>query len=619
MKHSSVTCLLLMLLFFVPAAYAQDFPAWSAPVNLGPPVNSVQADWQPAISADGLSLYISRFCGPPDPGCNPSNAVLWVFHRANKSDQWGSPEQLPSTVNVAGKTKAMPYISADGHWLYFTRGGDIYRSYRNSTAKDSGPDGWQTAVVLGPNVNSPSADQMGCIFTDEAAGVGTMYFSSVRAQRPDLNQGGAGAGGYAYDIYASTLGADGTFGPAVLVPELNDPVGSQTNPTCSRDGLEMFFTSDRSGSIPYPVTPDDLYGPSGKPSPDIWVSTRAKTTDPWGPPQPLDQFNLGLGGPQISSEFHDGRPYLSQDGTELYFFSAFRNVGQPGGNVSFYFDIWLVTRPDPTPPNAPSVNVNPAPNAAGWNNSDVIVSFTSNGDPGHISTGVADCTADVSLSSDTSGFQVDGTCADHAGNVSDPASVIVKLDKTAPIVQFTGVSDGGSYLLGGAPSPACSSADALSGLASSASLSIAGGNAYGVGMFTATCSGASDVAGNFTPPLTATYMVTYGFTGFLPPLGSSHEFKLGSTIPLKWQLHDANGNYVSRMSTVQSLQLFYRGSCSAAGGDAVDLDSSGDTGLRVAGDQFHFNWQTKGLSVGCYDIVLTLDDATVHSARVSLK
>jgi WD40 repeat protein len=603
--------LFLLLLAVLPIA-AQG--PWSTPEDLGSPVNDTSADFQPAISPDGLSLYVVKF-----DGINVNNAVMWVFHRATKAEPWGAPEQLPSTINVAGKTKATPFISADGHWMYFAsnrldlpnRGqNDLFRSHRNSTSADSGPDGWQQPMSLGPVVNSTRQEQMGCVFTDDATGVTTLYFNSDRAQHDDLYGGGKGQ-----DIYVSTLQGDGTFGAATPVAELNDLFATQQHPTCSRDGLEMLFSSDRPNSVLYPAS--GICGPANQPSLDIWVSTRASASGPWGPPEDLDLANLALNGPPINSECHDGRPSLSSDATELYFYSAeFRP-----GSIPPFFDIWETTRPDAAPPNPPTAHVNPTPNAAGWNNTDVVVSFTPNGDPGHISTGVSDCTADVLLSSDTAGFPVNGTCSDQAGNLSDPSTVTIKLDKAPPVVQITGVSDGASYLLGNIPPPGCSSADALSGLATSATLAVTGGNAYGVGSFTATCSGASDVAGNVAPPLHATYSVGYSFSGFLSPLGASvGEFKLGSTVPIKWQLRDADGTYISRFNSVKSLQVAYDGSCSADDGNALDLGSSGTTGLRYddSGNQFIFNWQTKGLAAGCYSIFLTLDDTTLHAAMVRL-
>src|SRR4029079_18078436 len=50
-------------------------------------------------------------------------------------------------------------------------------------------------------------------------------------------------GGTDQDIYVSTMRADGTFGPATQVSELNT-AGNDQMPNVSRDGLEMVFASD---------------------------------------------------------------------------------------------------------------------------------------------------------------------------------------------------------------------------------------------------------------------------------------------------------------------------------------------------------------------------------------
>jgi beta-glucosidase len=71
----------------------------------------------------------------------------------------------------------------------------------------------------------------------------------------------------------------------------------------------------------------------------------------------------------------------------------------------------------------------------------------------------------------------------------------------------TGVTDGASYPLGSVPAADCSTSDALSGVATEAAPSITGGNADGSGSFTATCSGATDLAGN-TGSASVTYTVT---------------------------------------------------------------------------------------------------------------
>jgi len=280
-------------------AGAEDQPAygpWGTPVNLGPVVNSSYNDNHPAISKDGLSLYITSSPLPSPPGSRPGGrggADIWVSQRASIDAPWGEPVDLGPNINSAGNDGA-PSLSTDGHRLYFHstgRGGcgaaDLFVSRRQDKRDDFG---WEPAENLGCVVNSPFADNGPTIFEDDATGITTLYFNSPRP------------GGLDTDIYASTLQADGTFGPGVLVPELNSPFADD-RVAIRRDGLEIFVSTNR---------------PGGVGSQDIWVATRATTLDPWSPPVPL--------GPVVNSPYFDGGPALSFDGTELYFLSE-----RPGG------------------------------------------------------------------------------------------------------------------------------------------------------------------------------------------------------------------------------------------------------------------------------------------------
>lgn len=282
---------------------------------------------------------------------------------------------------------------------------------------------------------------------------------------------------------------------------------------------------------------------------------------------------------------------------------------------------------DKTAPNAPSVIVSGTPNAAGWLREDVLVSFSDNGDAGAVQSGVAGCTSPQSITSDTAGTQVIGTCNDHAGNVSAPTGTTVKLDTMPPVVAITGVFNGAVYSFGAVPVAGCSTSDTPSGVAVEATVSIAGGTPNGVGSFTATCSGATDFAGNTAAPVNATYSVRYtSFIGFLPPLASgdgsySGLYKLGRTIPVKWQLMSGAGQYIASLSSVQSLKTVFSNCSDAPDGDPTDLGITGGTSLRYdsAANQFIFNWDTRGLAQGCYTIELTLDDGATHTTTVRLK
>ena len=280
-----------------------EWGPWSTPINLGPVVNSPVDDNRPAISKDGLSLYITS--GRPG---GFGGLDIWVSRRPSVDDPWGAAQNLGPTVN-SSSNDAAPAFSPDGHRLYFHSfrpGGcgiaDIYVSRRRDTRDDFG---WGPPEDLGCVVNTPYVNAGPTIFEDETTGTTTLYFT-VQNNPPGSDQG--------FDIYASTrTGDEGAFGPPVLVAELSSPF-RDTRTTIRRDGLEMILSSGR---------------PGGVGSEDLWVSTRASTLDPWSTP-----VNLGA---VVNTTAFDGGPALSFDGTTLYFHS--NRPGGFGGN-----DLYVTTR-----------------------------------------------------------------------------------------------------------------------------------------------------------------------------------------------------------------------------------------------------------------------------------
>src|SRR5207249_11075222 len=112
-------------------AAAPVYGDWSAPVNLGPVVNSAASELGPALSADGLSLYISVTKSGGFGGND-----IWVSQRPTVSDAWGAPVNLGATINTVS-TEFVPAFSEDGHRMFFASdraggsgGQDIYQSYR---------------------------------------------------------------------------------------------------------------------------------------------------------------------------------------------------------------------------------------------------------------------------------------------------------------------------------------------------------------------------------------------------------------------------------------------------------------------------------------------------------
>src|SRR5262249_4918320 len=143
------------------------FGPGSTPVNLGPVVNSPYNDFAPAISKDGLSLYITSTRPGGANGANPGNVEeIWVSQRVSLDAAWQTPVNLdavnhPPVINSLGSVGPgegghnthFPNFSPDGHLMYFDSprpggcgGADFYVSRRKNKRDDFG---WQEPVNSG--------------------------------------------------------------------------------------------------------------------------------------------------------------------------------------------------------------------------------------------------------------------------------------------------------------------------------------------------------------------------------------------------------------------------------------------------------------------------------------
>jgi len=164
---------------------------------------------------------------------------------------------------------------------------------------------------LGPGVNTSGFEGGPSYFENDDAGVPQLFFN-----RNPLPSNAAG------DIYVSEQAADGSFGIAVPVAELNSDATDQ-RPSIAHNGLDIYFYSNRLGSTP---------NPSGAPTNDIWVATRESVLDPWSPPTNL--------GPPINTGTGELHPLIfSHGGTEWLYFT--RNVATP---PAIDLDLFVSTR-----------------------------------------------------------------------------------------------------------------------------------------------------------------------------------------------------------------------------------------------------------------------------------
>src|SRR5260370_15356240 len=121
--------------------------------------------------------------------------------------------------------------------------------------------------------------------------------------------GPGGAKPLAADLAAEDSPAYGRRGPRVSLGSVINSSYNENSPAIPRGGLSLYFTSS-----PLPLPPGARRG--GRGGADIWVSQRASTDAPWGPPVDL--------GPNINTAGNDGAPSLSIDGHRMYFHSTGR-------------------------------------------------------------------------------------------------------------------------------------------------------------------------------------------------------------------------------------------------------------------------------------------------------
>ncbi|RDC58526.1 hypothetical protein DU508_00550 [Pedobacter chinensis] len=202
------------------AAVAIKKPVKYVPNNLGNGVNTTDAEYFPALTADGETLIFTRQVN--------GNEDFWTSQF--KNNVWNVATPLSTKINTTQYNEGAQTISPDGKYLFFTGCNrpeglgrcDIYVSHREG--KD-----WGEPYNIGKPVNSEYWESQPAISPDGR----TLYFISNRP---------GGFGGY--DIWKSTITDDAKWGPAInLGSEINTPYDENT-PFIHADGKTLYFSSD---------------------------------------------------------------------------------------------------------------------------------------------------------------------------------------------------------------------------------------------------------------------------------------------------------------------------------------------------------------------------------------
>jgi Tol biopolymer transport system component len=123
---------------------------WSAPRNLGAPINSADRELYPTVARDGTLYFVSSRPG----GLGGSD----IYRAPMVNGKYAEPENLGEAIN-SRYNEGDAWIAPDESFLVFTStgrpddlgGGDLYISYRNKGA-------WTPARHLGAGVNSPARE-----------------------------------------------------------------------------------------------------------------------------------------------------------------------------------------------------------------------------------------------------------------------------------------------------------------------------------------------------------------------------------------------------------------------------------------------------------------------------
>lgn len=119
---------------------------WLAPKNLGPNVNSPEWESQPALSADGRTLYFVS-----DRRGGAGRRDIWVS-TLDENGQWSRARNLGSPVNTSAD-EISPFIHANDNTLYFASTGHTGFGGYDIFLCEKTPGGWSSPVNLGRPLN----------------------------------------------------------------------------------------------------------------------------------------------------------------------------------------------------------------------------------------------------------------------------------------------------------------------------------------------------------------------------------------------------------------------------------------------------------------------------------
>jgi WD40-like Beta Propeller Repeat len=198
---------------------------WGAP-TLVTAINDTSRETSPAVSADGLTLYVAS-----DRAGGLGGLDIWMSTRASRGGDWSAAVPVVALNSAADEIPRPPgYHALVMPLSRRPTSNDPYQLFSSSRPVASAP--WSSPVQE-TSLDSGHVDDDGYLMDDGL----TLYFSSDR-----LNG--------SQDLFVTERpGPSAPFARPVPLATLNTASYADRDPWVSPDGREMYFTSDRSGSL----------------------------------------------------------------------------------------------------------------------------------------------------------------------------------------------------------------------------------------------------------------------------------------------------------------------------------------------------------------------------------
>ena len=196
------------------------------------------------------------------------------------SDEYEEPVPMPGPINTAGAEDS-PFVLPDGKTFYFVFVPDVRVPVEKQII-----DG-VTGMYVSNMENGAWSKPERVLLNDDISLDGCQFIQGNVLWFCSVRQGYTGVNWFTAELldgqWQNWQYAGDRFDPSYEVGELH----------ISADGTELYYHSAR---------------PGGKGTTDIWITR--KVNGKWRPPENVEAVNTEEG---------EGMPYLSQDGTELWF------------------------------------------------------------------------------------------------------------------------------------------------------------------------------------------------------------------------------------------------------------------------------------------------------------